>query len=421
MDVKSLNSSMNSNMGRGVSTLSSPRLARVAPVPSRRVAVWRKANYQHGTVIAQQLESKSISVSNGSSAEPKLTHTHSVKLKTPRVAVFSSANYVKNFFEAVLQAACPGSSFFEARLDKDSAALAAGHDVVCLFVNDDASAEVIEELASVGVKMIAMRCAGFDKVDLVAAEKWGIQVARVPTYSPHSVAEHAVGLCLCLNRNLHKAYVRIWQGDYSLSGLVGFEIRTKTIGILGTGAIGAATAQIFKGFGGKVIAYDIRENPAVTALGIPYVSKEEVLQEADIVSLHVPLLPSTYHIIDRNSIAMMKDGAMIINVSRGALVDTDAAIEALESAKLGGLAIDVYEHEGALFFSNWSAMPFSDRASTWDRRFQVLKSLPTVLVSPHSAFLTKEALDNIAATTIYNISQFAAGEELTNAVKAQAK
>ncbi|KAK9832600.1 hypothetical protein WJX81_002765 [Elliptochloris bilobata] len=335
-----------------------------------------------------------------------------------RICSFSAQNYVREFLEGPLRASFPNSAFFEAALDLDTAQLAGGYDAACLFVNDLASEPVIKRLAEGGVRFLAMRCAGFDKVDVAAAAEAGIRVARVPTYSPHSVAEHAVAMLLCLNRNLHHAYLRVREGDYSLSGLVGFELRTKVVGIVGTGAIGLAACQIFRGFGSRVLAYDIREDPAAVALGVEYVSKERLLREVDIVSLHCPLLPSTYHIIDAESIATMKPGAIIVNVSRGGLVDTDAACNALESGQLGGLACDVYEHEGSLFFKDWRTCQLKEGFKVWDRKFQLLKTFPNVLISPHSAFLTSEALANIAATTVENLKAFEAGLPTLNELKA---
>ncbi|CAL5224887.1 g7646 [Coccomyxa viridis] len=331
----------------------------------------------------------------------------------PRVAVFSAHRYVLDFLEQPVMSNFPDSTFIEAQLDANTALLAAGHAAVCCFVNDDLSKEVVERLAEVGVKFVAMRCAGFDRVDVRSCQQLGIKVARVPTYSPASVAEHAVAMLLCLNRNLHLAHIRMWAGDYTLSGLVGFELRCKTVGVVGTGAIGAAAARIFCGFGAKVIAHDLYESEALKKLGVTYVSKEELLQQADVISLHCPLLPSTYHIIDKASIESMQPGAIIVNVSRGGLVDVDAAMDALESGQLGGLAMDVYEQEGALFFKNWSSVSASERYKSWDKKFQLLKSYPNVLISPHSAFLTKEALENICSTTVANIKEFQEGGKLT--------
>lgn len=345
-------------------------------------------------------------------------HGHHKRHATPiKVATFSSQAYEKAFLVPAIQKAFPGSNFFEARLDAATAPLAQGYEAACLFVNDNASGEVLEQLAGAGVRFIAMRCAGFDKVDLPAAERLGIQVARVPSYSPHSVAEHAVAMLLCLNRNLHLAYNRVRSGDYSLSGLEGWEVKSKTIGVLGTGAIGCAAVSIFKGFGSRVLAHDLERNPAVEELGAEYVSREQLLRESDVISLHLPLVPSTRNILCAESFAAMKPGAVVVNVSRGGLIDTDAALDALESGKLRGLAMDVYDREGDLFFTDYTRGPFHEKRKGWDRKLSLLMALPNVLVTPHSAFLTEQALSNIAETTIENLQEFASSSELTHAVR----
>ncbi|CAL8465644.1 g5180 [Coccomyxa elongata] len=333
------------------------------------------------------------------------------------VAVFSAQKYVLDFLHEPIIKNFPGSTFFEARLDVNTAPLAAGHQVVCCFSKDNLSREVVDKLASAGVKFVAMRCAVFHNVDLRACQEAGIAVARVPNYSPSSVAEHAVAMLLCLNRNLHLANIRMHTGDYTLSGLVGYEMRSKTIGVIGTGAVGTVACRIFRGFGCKVLAYDICESDAVKALGVEYVVKEQLLRSADIITLHCPSLPSTRHIINKSSIAIMKTGAIIVNVSRGSLVETDAAIQAIESGQLGGLALDVYEHEGALFSRNWTALSPTERFKSWDREFQRLKSHPNILITPSLSFLTEEALTNIAAETVNNIREFSAGRSLTHQVQ----
>jgi D-lactate dehydrogenase len=236
--------------------------------------------------------------------------------------------------------------FIEATLDEHTAALAEGAPVVCLFVNDDANAQAVAKLAKCGVKVIAMRCAGFDRVDLDACQEHGIKVVRVPTYSPTSVAEHAVGLMFAVNRKLHQAYTRVQAGNYSLTPLVGSELRGKTVGVLGTGAIGTEAARMFKGLGMEVLAYDVRQNPAVEALNIPYHDMDYILERADVISLHVPLLPSTYHLINKDRVAKMKKGCILLNVSRGGLVENAALVSGLESRQIGGLGMDVYENEG---------------------------------------------------------------------------
>ncbi|KAL3158684.1 hypothetical protein ABBQ32_011426 [Trebouxia sp. C0010 RCD-2024] len=258
-----------------------------------------------------------------------------------------------------------------------------------------------------------MRCAGFDKIDVEAAESLGIRVARVPTYSPHSIAEHAISLMMCLNRRLHHAHMRMQQWDYSLSGLVGFELHGKTVGVVGTGAIGLALCTVLKGFGCLVLAHDLKPNAQCQGMGVEYVYLEELLQRSDVVSLHCPLLPSTKHMISDERLAMMKPGAMLINCSRGGLIDTLALIEALESGHIGAAGLDVYEREGPLFFANLGEMELNERMHSWDRNFQILKSFPNVLITPHSAFLTQEALQSIAQTTIVNLTEFQLGQSLS--------
>jgi len=338
-------------------------------------------------------------------------------VKDFKIAVYSTRQYMKPFFEEKLLGTFPGTEFFTTQLDPQTASLARGFDAVCLFVNDNCSGETIEALVAGGVKVIAMRCAGYDRVDIKAANKHGIKVVRVPTYSPESVAEHAVSLGLAINRKLHLAYNRVWQGNYTLSGLVGNEVHGKTIGVVGTGSIGTCVCSIMKGFGCNVIANDLKPDPHCVAMGVKYVSLEELLASAHVVSLHCPLLPSTFHIINRERLALMKPNAMLINVSRGGLVDTDALLEAVETGKIGGCAMDVYENEGNLFFNDFTCYTSEERVKNWDRRFAMLKSYPNVLITPHSAFLTVEALNSIANTTQENLLAFATGQPLDNEVK----
>lgn len=338
-------------------------------------------------------------------------------LGTCKVAVYSSKPYMTPFFEPAIMGEYEESKFISAKLDEETALLAAGFDVVCLFVNDDCGPEVLKVLAEGGVKLIAMRCAGYDRVDVKAANKLGIRVVRVPAYSPESVAEHAVALAMALTRNIHLAYNRVWQGNYTLSGLEGMEIHGKTVGVIGTGAIGACFCAIMKGFGCRVLASDLRENPRCLELGVEYVDQEYLLEESDIVSLHCPLLTDTFRMINRDRLVKMKPTAILINVSRGGLVDTDALLDALEAGDIGGCGMDVYENEGNLFFEDFTVHTSHKRLQNWDRRFASLKGYPNVLITPHSAFLTKEALQSIAGTTVQNIKEFCAGQELTNEVK----
>lgn len=337
--------------------------------------------------------------------------------KNYSVAVFSSKRYVRDFFVKPLRDVFPNSNFVEAPLDIDTAQLAKGYDAVVLFVNDRADAPVLERLAEGGVKTIAMRCAGFDRVDLEAAQRLGLTVVRVPTYSPQSVAEHAVAMMFALNRSLHKAHLRVSQGNYTLSGLVGMEITGKTVGVIGTGAIGAQACRLFKGLGMNVLAYDIRPNQYCVELGVEYTSVEDMLPRCHVVSLHCPLLPSTRNIVDAEAIKRMRPGTMLINVSRGGLIETNAIFDGLESGQIGALGLDVYENEDSLFFTDFTAMPTEQRMQYWDRRFRTLISYPQVLVTPHSAFLTTEALNNIATTTIENLTDCAMGRPCPNQVK----
>lgn len=355
--------------------------------------------------------------------------------------VFSAAPYVRDFLEGAcasallcsasatssayasdaigpLKDAFPKTRFVESRLSTSSVALAQGADVVCLFVNDDCDATILAGLATAGVRLVALRCAGYDRVDVAAANALGISVVRVPSYSPWAVAEHAVALCLCLNRNLHKAYARVREGNYTLNGLTGFDMHNKTVGIVGTGQIGTIAGGIYaRGFGCRVLGYDLYPSKEFTAFGGTYCTLAEMLPQCDIISLHAPLNKSTIHLIGAEQIAQMKRGAFIINTSRGALIDMHAVIDGLTSGTVGALGIDVYEKEGRLFFTDFSSMDRTKRMLRgWDAQMAVLQSLPNVIITPHSAFLTNEALDAIAKTTVDNISAWRRGDALTNAV-----
>ncbi|MCY1271638.1 D-lactate dehydrogenase [compost metagenome] len=293
--------------------------------------------------------------------------------------------------------------FQQARLTLDTTALANGFDVVCAFINDDLSAPVLERLANGGTRLIALRSAGYNHVDLAAAKRLGLTVVRVPAYSPHAVAEHAVALILALNRRLHRAYNRTREGDFTLHGLTGFDLVGKTVGVVGTGQIGATFARIMAGFGCGLLAFDPQRNPSVEALGAVYVDLPELLANSDIISLHCPLNETTRHLIDAQSLERMKPGAMLINTGRGALVDTPALIDALKSGQLGYLGLDVYEEEANLFFEDRSDLPLQDDV------LARLLTFPNVIVTAHQAFLTREALAAIARTTLDNISAWAAG------------
>ena len=289
--------------------------------------------------------------------------------------------------------------YFEANLNRDTVSLAAGFDAVCVFVNDVVSAEVVQKLYELGVKTIVLRCAGFNNVDIKAC-RGKLRVFRVPAYSPHAVAEHAMALLLTVNRHTHKAHNRTREFNFSLQGLTGFDLYGKTVGIIGTGKIGKVFADICRGFGMKILAYDKYSNPE---LGLSYVSLEELFEKSDILSLHCPLTEETNHLIDAASIARMKDGVVIVNTSRGALVNTEDLIVGIKSGKVGAAALDVYEEEGDLFYEDFSG------AIVQDDKLVRLIAMPNVIVTSHQAFLTREALDNIAQTTVNNLVKFFSG------------
>jgi D-lactate dehydrogenase len=320
-----------------------------------------------------------------------------------RTLLFSSQHYDRDSF---LAAQVPGEldlHFQPARLTLDTVALADGCPVVCAFINDDLSAPVLEKLAAGGTQLIALRSAGFNHVDLPAAKRLGLSVVRVPAYSPNAVAEHAVALIMSLNRHLHRAYNRTRDGDFTLHGLTGFDLVGKTVGVVGTGQIGAAFARIMAGFGCKLLAYDPYPTPAVEALGARYLSLPEVLKQAQIISLHCPLTEQSKHLINADSLARMQRGAMLINTGRGALVDTPALIESLKSGQLGYLGLDVYEEEAQLFFEDRSDLPLQDDV------LARLLTFPNVIITAHQAFLTQEALAAIAQTTLDNVRAWRQG------------
>ena len=295
--------------------------------------------------------------------------------------------------------------FHEFCLSAETASTARGAQAVCLFVNDQADSACLAALAALGVKLIALRCAGYNNLDLPAARKLGLAVVRVPAYSPHAVAEHTVGLLLTLNRKIHRAYNRVREMNFSLNGLVGFDLNGKTVGMVGTGKIGRVTAEIFRGFGTQVIAHDPSPSTEWATLhGIRYVDFDALLSESDIVSLHVPLLPETRHLLNSQTIAQMKPGVFIVNTSRGKLVDTGALIAALKTGQIGGVALDVYEEEEGLFFEDLSGQVLQD-----DELSRLL-TFPNVLITAHQAFLTHEALSEIARVTTQSLLKQAAGE-----------
>ncbi len=330
-----------------------------------------------------------------------------------KVAVFSTKPHDRTYLGAANEGSGHELAFIEAPLEASTAILAGEAEAVCVFVNDQLDAPALEHLSNSGVRLVALRCAGFNNVDLEAAERLGITVARVPAYSPHAVAEHTIALILALNRKIHRAYNRVREGNFALDGLIGFDLNGKTAGIVGTGQIGAIAAQILHGFGCRVIAHDVRPNPDCEALGIAYVDRETLLSESDIISLHCPLTPETRHLIDADAIARMKHGVMIVNTSRGAVIDTRAVLAGLKSGKIGHLALDVYEEEGDLFFRDLSNEILSDDV------FARLLTFPNVLITGHQAFFTHEALTNIAETTIANIDAFARSGDVPHAVSVE--
>jgi D-lactate dehydrogenase len=330
-----------------------------------------------------------------------------------RTAVFSTKPYDKVFLEAANQGHGHELVFLEPRLTPETTPLALGFPAVCVFVNDRLNADVLTALANEGTQLIALRSAGFNHVDLVAAEELGMTVVRVPAYSPYAVAEHAVGLILSLNRKIHRSYNRVREGNFALDGLLGFDLYGTTIGIIGTGRIGVVFAQIMKGFGCRLLAYDPYPNQECRDLGVEYVDLPNLYAQSDIISLHCPLTPDTYHIIDEKALAQIKPGVMLINTSRGALVDTAAVIEAMKTGQVRYLGLDVYEEEEDLFFEDLSGEVIHDDL------FARLLTLPNVLVTGHQAFFTRNALQRIAATTIGNITAFEQGLPLENQVTAE--
>jgi D-lactate dehydrogenase len=330
-----------------------------------------------------------------------------------KVALFSTRKYDRRFFDIANEQAGHELVYFDAHLAPQTAMLADGFPAVCAFVNDQLNGTVVAQLAAQGTRLIALRCAGFNHVDLRATDDHGIAVTRVPAYSPHATAEHAVALMLTLNRRIHKAYNRVREMNFSLEGLLGFDMRTRTAGIVGTGNIGALVARILTGFGCKVLAYDIQPNPDVEALGAEYVEPSTLLAESDIITLHCPLVPATHHLIGTGSLAQMKDGVMLINTSRGALIDTQAVIKALKQGRIGALGLDVYEEEEDLFFEDLSGTVIQDDT------FARLLTFPNVIITGHQGFFTSEALQAIADQAIHAISAFEKGQDLPNVITSE--
>jgi D-lactate dehydrogenase len=328
-----------------------------------------------------------------------------------KIAFFDTKGYDKKYFEKFNKDFNFEITFFETKLDLNSVPLTHGFDAVCIFVNDQANMEVIEQLYQNGVKIIALRCAGYNNVDLDTAEKYSIPVVRVPAYSPYAVAEHTISLILTLNRKIHKSYSRTREGNFSLNGLMGFDMNGKTAGIIGTGKIAQIVINILKGFGMRVLAYDPYPNKvAADKLGFEYVELDQLYSESDIISLHCPLNEDTKYIINEESIEKMKDGVMLINTGRGLLIDSIALINGLKTSKIGYAGLDVYEEEAEYFFED-----FSDRLIGDDTLARLL-SFNNVLVTSHQAFFTQEAIEAIAKTTLYNIEKYVNGKPLENRV-----
>jgi D-lactate dehydrogenase len=329
-----------------------------------------------------------------------------------RIALFSTKPYEREFFTVANREYGHDLVFLEPRLTVDTALLAEGFPAVCIFVNDQASAPVIASLAQGRTRLLALRSAGYNHVDLSAAEQYGLTVVRVPAYSPYAVAEHAVALIMALNRKTHRAYARVREGNFELDGLLGFDIHGLTVGIIGTGKIGIEFARIMNGFGCRLLGFDPYPNPEAGKLGLDYVSLDELFARSDIISLHTPLTPETYHLIGTEAIARMKHGVMLINTSRGALVDAAAAIEGLKTGKIGYLGLDVYEEEADLFFEDLSDKIIQDDV------FARLLTFPNVVITGHQAFFTRNAMRAIADTTLANIRDFEQTGSSANAITA---
>lgn len=330
-----------------------------------------------------------------------------------RVAVFSTKSYDRTFFEKANVRFRHELTFFIPRLTYETRALAGGFPGVCVFVNDRMDAEMLEALAATGTQTVALRCAGFNNVDLDAAERLGIRIVRVPAYSPHAVAEYTVGLILTLNRRIHRAFARVREANFSLDGLLGFDLFGRTIGIVGTGRIGTLVAGIMQGFGCRLLGYDMYPNEACKSFGMTYVPLDELLSQSDIISLHCPLTPETRHLINSQTIGRMKPNVMLINTSRGAVIDTRAVVDGLKNGKIGSLGIDVYEEEADYFFEDLSQHVMADDV------LARLLTFPNVLVTGHQAFFTQEALAAIAETTLQNLQDVETTGRSDNEVSSQ--
>lgn len=325
-----------------------------------------------------------------------------------KIAVYSTKQYDRKYLQQVNEDYGFEIEFFDFLLSETTAKNAAGYESVCIFVNDDGSRRVLEELAALGVKFVALRCAGFNNVDLDAAAELGIKVVRVPAYSPEAVAEHAVGMMMTLNRRIHRAYQRTRDANFSLEGLIGFNMHGRTAGVIGTGKIGVAVLRILNGFGMRLLAFDPYPNPQAVELGAEYVDIETLFSQSDVITLHCPLTAENHHLLNEDAFAKMKQGVMVINTSRGGLIDSQAATEALKQQKIGALGMDVYENERDLFFEDKSNDVIQDDV------FRRLSACHNVLFTGHQAFLTAEALTSISHTTLENLRLLEKGEPCDN-------
>ncbi len=330
-----------------------------------------------------------------------------------KVAVFSTKQYDRTFLNQANVSYGHEIVFFEERLTEKTCPMAAGFDAVCVFVNDQLNKNILEELYKNGTRLVALRCAGFNNVDLASADQLGLTVVRVPAYSPQAVAEHTIALIMSLNRKTYRAHNRVRDGNFSLNGLLGFELQQKTVGIVGVGKIGLAAAKIFKGFGSQLLAFDPYKNPEAESLGVKYVTLDQLLAQSDIITLHCPLIPQTHHLINAPAISQMKDGVMLINTSRGAIIDTKAVIQALKSGKIAYLGLDVYEEEADIFFEDLSDQVIQDDV------FARLLTFPNVIITGHQAFFTDRALESIAQTTLANITDIENHQPCQNQITAQ--
>jgi D-lactate dehydrogenase len=330
----------------------------------------------------------------------------------PKVAVYSAKPYDIKFLAEASEGTDIEFEFFEDTLSEKIADYLHGFEIVCLFVNDKVTRPVIEKLAAHNIKLIALRCAGFNNVDIKAASEHNIKVVRVPAYSPYAVAEHTLAMILTLNRKTHRAFNRVRESNFSLSGLMGFDLHGKTVGVIGTGKIGQIFSKIMIGLNCQVVAYDPYPNEELQSLGVKYLELDALFGQSDIISLQCPLTDETRHIINKASISKMKDGVMLINTSRGGLIDTKALVKGLKHKKIGFLGIDVYEQEENLFFND-----LSDEIIQDDLIMRLI-TFPNVLITAHQAFFTENAMQNIADTTVLNIKQFLSGETLDNEIKA---